>query len=1018
MGTLLLNRPPHRQIEPWHRALGLSIFLAQLLIGPALSQTVTLSYTGSTQTYTVPAGAGSVSIQAAGAGGGGGGADLDGAGASGGHGATVSGVYLAQPGTVLNIYVGGGGIQGYTSSFGHSCTNSAGAGGGSGGSAGLAGGAGGQAGCSGYSGGGGGGGAATVIATSANAIVLVAGGGGGGQGGSWSSTAATSQNSTSQGTLPGTAGGVGIAPGSNDGGGGGGGGAGCPGGAGGSIHGDQTGTANGTAAGAGLSCANTAVFSGFTILASSGGLGGVGDPASNGSSDPDGGTAGGAGSVVLTAVTGPNHYAVAGPSTAVNCAPAGVTISAHTSTHALITTINTIAINTSTGHGDWTLTTGAGTFVAGASNSGAATYTYAASDAGAAVFALRDTYAETVTVTVSDGSASAKSGTALASEDSPIAFAASGFITTNGSNVATGIATQLAGVRSTMSLALQAVRTDTKSGACTSVFASGSTVNISLGFQCNNPVSCVAGQALMVTNNGTTTSIASNPNSAVSNYTTVPLKFSTVNAEAPLALTYSDAGQISLVAKYNIPLASGAASGNMMVGSGQFVTQPYTLTLSNIKRASDGFANPAAATAAGTMFIGAGQAFLATVTAQNYQGNSTPNFGLELSPATVTLTPALVLPTSGDDPSISGSFNSFLGGSATGTAFGWPEVGIITLTPQVANYLGSGAVSGTTSGDVGRFVPSRFAVSLNTPLFGTACAAGGFTYLGQAFAYSIAPVMTATAQALGGTTTQNYTGALMRMTNASLTGRSYTPTPTSPGLNLSGLPAIGIDPAIADLGGGKVTLTFSSGSGISVTRGAPIAPFSANIALSINVIDLDGASATNPVTFGSGSGIGFTTSAAQFYGRLALRDSVGSELLDLPMSLTAQYYLGASLGFTPNTNDSCTASPTIAFSNYQLNLAAGKTCVRDSGNPGISGAGCATAATSRYLSAASAGGFNLILAAPGAGNPGAATVTAGAPSWLLYIWNSGSGINSNPSGMATFGVFPGAASRIYQREVY
>jgi MSHA biogenesis protein MshQ len=302
----------------------------------------------------------------------------------------------------------------------------------------------------------------------------------------------------------------------------------------------------------------------------------------------------------------------------------------------------------------------------------------------------------------------------------------------------------------------------------------------------------------------------------------------------------------------------------------------------------------------------------------------------------------------------------------------------------------------------------------------TGCAAGSFTYIGQPFSYTVAPIITATALAVGGATTQNYTGTLMRLTNSSLAGRAYTPTPASPSLNLAGLPAATSDPAIFDAGSGQVTLTFGAGSGIAFNRAAATAPFNANIALSISVIDQDGVTATNPVTFGAGSGIAFSTGTSQLYGRLLLKDVAGSELLDLPMTLNTQYYLNTAQGFVTNTQDACTVAPPLAFSNYELNLHAGGTCVRDSGSPGASGQGCAAPAAPslRYLATAAAGGFNLVLAAPGSGNAGAVTVAATAPSWLQYLWNVSSGANSSPVGMATFGVFPGPASRVYQREVY
>jgi MSHA biogenesis protein MshQ len=731
--------------------------------------------------------------------------------------------------------------------------------------------------------------------------------------------------------------------------------------------------------------------------------------------------------------TTPDHFAISDAGTAVNCQASPVTITAHSATHTAVSTTATIIVSTSTAHGDWSLASGAGAFAPGAANSGTATYTYVTADSGAVTLSLKDTYAETVTINVVDGSVTQKSGSAIGSEQPSLSFVASGFRITNGANVGITIATQVAAKSSTQSLALQAVRTDTNTGACTAVFASGATLNVSLAYQCNNPASCVAGQTLGITNNSITTNIASNPNSGVSTYTTVPLRFSTANAEAPFSLSYSDVGQITLYARYVIPLGSGSGSSNIMTGSNQFVVQPYNFSLTNIRCATYGAGtcstalsapgnNPGAITAAGAAFIQAGQPFAATVTAKNFAGSVTPNYGQEIAPPGVTLTANLVAPVGGNAAALNNAsaFGSFSGGIATGTTFNWPEVGIITLTPSVANYLGSGAVTGTASGDVGRFIPNGFTVGLNTPVFGTGCAAGGFSYLGQPLTYTVPPVMTVTALAAAGSTTGNYTGAFLKLTNSSLTGRTYAPTPANPTLNSSGLPSTAADPAITDLGSGRATLTFSAGTGLLFTRGAAVAPFTAKIALSINVIDSDGVAAPNPVAFGSATGINFSTSALQYYGRLALRDAVGSELLDLPMALTTQYYLSTNQGFTINTGDSCTVAPSIALSNYQLNLTSGKTCVRDSGSPGASGAGCAVAAppASAYKATASSGNFNLVFAAPGSGFNGAMTATGTAPAWLQYVWNSAAGVNTNPAGIAAFGVFSGQTSRVYQREVY
>jgi MSHA biogenesis protein MshQ len=140
------------------------------------------------------------------------------------------------------------------------------------------------------------------------------------------------------------------------------------------------------------------------------------------------------------------------------------------------------------------------------------------------------------------------------------------------------------------------------------------------------------------------------------------------------------------------------------------------------------------------------------------------------------------------------------------------------------------------------------------------------------------------------------------------------------------------------------------------------------------------------------------------------------------MPLTTQYYLSTTQGFVTNTSDVCTVAPAITFSNYQTPLASGETCVRDTGSPGASGQGCAAAASSPYAGSsgkASAGAYNLVLAAPGSPNTGALTVTATAPSWLQYPWNNAScGSTTNPCALGTFGLFPGSATRVYQRETY
>jgi Secretion system C-terminal sorting domain len=140
----------------------LTLFLATTAgITAVKSQTTTLNFTGTMQTYTVPAGATSIFVQAWGSQGGSGalgGASVS--GGAGGLGGYAEGFMAVTPGQVLNVFVGG---QGATPSGGFN-------GGGNGGSTNA-----------------GGGGGASDIRVGGTAevdrVIVAGGGGGGGRGG-------------------------------------------------------------------------------------------------------------------------------------------------------------------------------------------------------------------------------------------------------------------------------------------------------------------------------------------------------------------------------------------------------------------------------------------------------------------------------------------------------------------------------------------------------------------------------------------------------------------------------------------------------------------------------------------------------------------------------------------------------------------------------------------------------------------------------------------------------------------
>ncbi|HEV7821268.1 MAG TPA: DUF6701 domain-containing protein, partial [Burkholderiales bacterium] len=293
------------------------------------------------------------------------------------------------------------------------------------------------------------------------------------------------------------------------------------------------------------------------------------------------------------------------------------------------------------------------------------------------------------------------------------------------------------------------------------------------------------------------------------------------------------------------------------------------------------------------------------------------------------------------------------------------------------------------------------------PTFATACTSGAFTYVGQSFGYANTasqPTITVTAQNLANSTTTLYTGNWWRITGASLTGKAYAALTGT--LDTSGIS--GADPAIAETAGlpGTGTLTFNSGTGFFFTRAAPAVPFNAEIGLTINVTDADGiAYASNPVAFGAptaGNGIAFSTGRQMRFGRLRLQNANGSQLIAMPIPMSAQYWNGS--GFVTNTVDNCTAIliANIGLGSYLPNLGAGDTTATIGG---VFNAGVGT----------------LTLSAPGSAKHGSVDVTVNltgaGKTYLQGAW-AGATYTDNPTARATFGIYRNTNKFIFRQENY
>ena len=712
-----------------------------------------------------------------------------------------------------------------------------------------------------------------------------------------------------------------------------------------------------------------------------------------------------------------NHFAISNSGTGVNCQAEPVTITAHDVLHNPVVTSVSVGITTSTNHGDWTLQTGAGTLVN--SGNGAATYTF--NNESSIVLLLKDTFPETTNINLNAGGI-----TEAATEDPSLTFAPSGFRFLDAAYNPT-IANQIAGVTSA-TYYLQAIRTDTNTGACVGVF-NNQTVNIDLASQCNNPTTCAGSQ---VSFNGSP--IASNPNSGVSSYTTLPVTFlNDSTSRAAFTFVYPDVGQISLDARYNIPRPGGSGSGNFMLGSSNaFIVKPYAFTVTAIQRTADGFANPGAASVTGPVFIKAGDPFTATVTATAFGGAATPNFGKEIIPEGVLLTPNLVLPAGGINPALGNGTIAgglFSSGVATVTNLSWGDVGIITLTPSIADgdYLGAGNVTGTATGNVGRFYPHHFVASgVLTPRADLACApASTFTYMGEPMAL----VLTLTAQNAANGTTQNYTTASGFAKLDGTTVSKWTAFAINDSIGLgavSGGSALSSRISVSGAPSGNwVTGVGTLIANVALNRAATVdGPFSLPInPLKIGVAPQDqDAVQLLPGALNLDADLNSVNERQQVatadirYGRIRLNNAIGSEILNLPVPVKAQYFNG--MGFVNNSDDNCTAfSLTPVTNGSPTNFQYGSLLIDNPKKSMTVGASTLGGASSLIFSGGVGATFpptlGLILFAPNLS--GSIDLTLTVPAWLQFNWT---GVVGNPKARATFGAYRNTDQFIYQRENY
>ncbi len=750
-----------------------------------------------------------------------------------------------------------------------------------------------------------------------------------------------------------------------------------------------------------------------------------------------------------------NHYAISVLSTSVaNCDYAEVTITAHNAAHAAVNppSSRTVTLSLSAGAATaaWlpTLVVGTGGWTpAGAT----ATYLWPGNESAFTV-RLRQSAVISLTVNANDTFV-----TEALAEDPTISFVNSAFRVSNGANAALSIGTQISGKPSntgtgTQSLFLQAIRTDTVTGACTSIFPGGSEVDVDVGAQCNNPAACTRNVTLTTTSGTGSPSGSFVPAGAGTYPATIRFRFTTANGEAPFFFSYADAGQITLQFRH----VTAAPAVTIVGTSNAFVTRPFGFAF---RGANDATPIQHGTLPSSALLVPAGDPFTMTVTAYQWvtgedaNNDGVPDAGVNITDngtvpnfaGTVTVASSANLPGVATGAISRGAAcllpatTALSGGTATDATWCYSEAGNVFLTATMNDYLGAADAditgnsgldgTGAAGGYVGRFTPKRFRLigaPAFTPRYIAACApASTFAYMGEGIrldAFRMEAINTL------GNRTVNYDAAYARHDPVTGTAKAAFAIAARSGttdytarVSATHLAVPAWSQGLLQAGGNPLQIGLSLDRNATNTPDGPLPATGFGIA----PVDLDGVSlpaydldvnndATNDHLL-----VGTTELR---FGRLSLQNAFGSGATLLPVPIELQYWNGSS--FARNNADSCT---TLARSEIALDF-----------TPVSNLTACETALNAATVPFASGLG-TLLLSSPGTGNNGSVLLTANLDSaagsycnpasyvaatnankaYLLGRWDGGTAYDDKPGARAAFGLYGSQPKNfIFFRENY
>ncbi|MFK7916193.1 MAG: DUF6701 domain-containing protein [Pseudomonadales bacterium] len=640
-----------------------------------------------------------------------------------------------------------------------------------------------------------------------------------------------------------------------------------------------------------------------------------------------------------------------------------------------------VTLDSQSGRGSWSLASGNGTLTDAVADDGLATYEFAGADNGQAQFLL--SYPEGASALDVDVFEQADNNVRDDDAEGTLTFAPSGF-TVTGSSLSNPppavindpIATEVAG--NTFSIYVSAYGTTPTDPDCGVIESYQGDLAIKPWLERNDPVSGTR----TVTVDGTAIGVGESSAAAQS------VQF--VGGQAQLAIRYKDAGNIGLQFKDD-----ATYSHTLRGGSNNFVVRPDSLVISEVAT-SAGDPNPGAVNMAGAGFIASGANFRVTVQAVDTDGDVTANFGLESSPELVSVSSTgLVAPVGGrhgssGDVSGGNTLARVSAGTFQSTTVAFDEVGIIRLQPALrdGDYLGTGSIPVSVSGNVGRFYPA----DINMVSGSTVAPCSGFGYFDQP---ALQLNYTLQARNTLGALVENYDTALIGSANVAAIQRVAEN--ANNGSELSSRLSAGT----ASWSAGVLVETDVSASFSRLA--APDGPFD-TLQIGLKLSDpLDSLNLASPDMLATAAGdcIGAGSCDARAlgaplmlrYGRMAVLPGTASELENLDVPLLAQYFDGA--GFRPQTADQCSLYQLgdATLSDYQMSLNAGETSA--------TGPLGATA----LVAGRDSDSAPLLLSAPGAGNAGSVLLQLATPAWLQFDW-TGAGA-SDPAARMHFGLFRG-----------